>query len=126
MMEGLVALEGMEFYAYHGFYEEERKVGNKYMVDVSLKTNFSKAAMTDDLEGTVNYETVYEIVKAQMAIPNKLLESICKKIIDSIFSSILGVNELTVSVSKMNPPIGGICTRSKVTITEQKNHEAIL
>lgn len=125
-MEGIVALEGMEFYAYHGFYQEEREVGNKYVVDVSLKTNFSKAATSDDLEGTVNYETVYEIVKAQMAISNKLLESICKKIIDSIFKSLPSVLELTVSVAKQNPPIGGVCARSKVTITEQKNHEAIL
>ena len=125
-MEGVVALEGMEFYAYHGFYEEERKVGNKYIVDVSLKTNFVKAATSDDLEGTVNYETVYEIVKAQMAIPNKLLESVSKKIIDSIFKSLPSVLELTVSVSKQNPPIGGVCARSKVAITEQKNNEAIL
>lgn len=120
MIEGVVALEGMEFYAYHGFYEEERKVGNKYTVDVSLKTNFTKAANSDDLEGTVNYETVYEIVKTQMAIPNKLLESICKKIIDSIFNTLPEVLALTVSVSKHNPPVGGACAKSKVTITEQK------
>lgn len=119
-MEGYVALEGMEFYAYHGFYEEERKVGNKYIVDVSLKTDFVKAATSDDLEGTVNYESVYEIVKAQMTIPNKLLESVCKKIIDSIFKSLPSVLELTVAVSKQNPPIGGVCARSKVTITEEK------
>jgi dihydroneopterin aldolase len=125
-MEGFVALEGMEFYAYHGFYEEERKVGNKYIVDVSLRTNFVKAATSDDLEGTVNYETVYEVVKAEMTIPNKLLESVCKKIIDSVLRSLPSVLEITVSVSKQNPPIGGVCARSKVTITEQKNNEAYL
>jgi 7,8-dihydroneopterin aldolase/epimerase/oxygenase len=119
-MEGIVALEGMEFYAYHGFYQEERKVGNKYVVDVSLKTNFTKAATSDDLDGTVNYETVYEIVKNQMTIPNKLLESICNKIINSLFELIPEVLELTVSVSKHNPPIGGVCEKSKVTITKQK------
>ncbi len=125
-MEGIVALEGMEFYAYHGFYEEERKVGNKYIVDVSLKTNFYKAATSDDLEGTVNYETVYEVVKTQMTIPNKLLESVCKKIIDSIFESLPEVMELNVSVSKQNPPIGGVCARSKVTINQQRDNEITL
>jgi len=120
MIEGVVALEGMEFYAYHGFYEEERKVGNKYTVDVSLKTNFSKAATSDDLKGTVNYETVYEIVKSQMTVPNKLLESVCNKIVDSLFISLPEVLELTVSVSKHNPSIGGVCKKSKITITKEK------
>ena len=51
-----IALEGMRFYAYHGFYEEEQIIGNNYVIDVYIKTNFSEAAETDDLYKTINYE----------------------------------------------------------------------
>ncbi len=120
MPEGIVALEGMEFYAYHGFYEEERKIGNKYSVDVRIRTDFTQGAEQDELLGTVNYETLYKLVKEQMEIPNKLLESVGQKIINSILDNLLEVMEIEVSVSKHNPPIGGICERSRVTLKQKR------
>ncbi|WP_421976752.1 dihydroneopterin aldolase [Roseivirga seohaensis] len=111
-----VALEGMEFYAYHGFYEEERKIGNRYSVDIEVTTNFEKAAQQDDLSGTVDYVQLYEIVKNRMASPAKLLEKLGQDIIDSVFATFSSVAQVKVSVSKHNPPFGGICAKSKITL----------
>ena len=118
---GSVALEGLEFFAYHGFYDEEQKVGNKYAVDLVVYTNFDLAADHDRLSETVNYESLYKIVAAEMSIRSRLLENIGKRIIKSVFENFPQVDTIDVSVSKFNPPIGGVCKSAKVNI--QRNRE---
>lgn len=121
MENGIVALEGMEFFAYHGFYKEEQRIGNKYSVDLKLRTDFSKAAEEDDLSGTINYESVYNLVKHEMLHPKKLLESIGQKIIMAVMDEFPRVQEVEVSVSKFNPPIGGVCAKAKVTLNSTRS-----
>ena len=113
---GKVALEGMEFYARHGYYEEERKIGNKYSVDVELDVDFTDAAMDDKLEGTVNYERVYEVVAEVMNIDAQLLEHLAGKMIRQLKTEFPQVNQVKVKVSKYNPPIKGLCHRAVVTL----------
>jgi len=113
---GKVTLEGMEFYARHGYYEEERIIGNKYSVDVELDVNFTEAAMEDKLEGTVNYEKVYEIVQDVMSIDAQLLEHLAGKMIKDLKGRFKQVNAVKVSISKYNPPIMGLCKRAIVTM----------
>ncbi|MDH4460827.1 MAG: dihydroneopterin aldolase, partial [Flectobacillus sp.] len=71
---GIIALEGLEFFAYHGYYEEEQKIGNRYQVDIQITTDFSEAAEEDKLGGTVNYEDLYRIIASIMKDKIKLLE----------------------------------------------------
>lgn len=111
---GLVSLEGMEFYARHGYYEEERKIGNKYSVNVSLDVDFEEAALEDKLEGTVNYEKVYEVVAEVMSIDAMLLEHLAGKMISKLRSEFPTVNAVSVEVSKYNPPIKGLCHKATV------------
>ena len=59
---GQIALEGMRFYSHQGFYEEERTIGGKYVVDIYFDVDFEKASDTDELSGTINYEEVYALV----------------------------------------------------------------
>lgn len=113
---GKVALEGMEFYARHGYYEEERIIGNKYRVDLTLDLDFTDAALEDNLEGTVNYEKVYEIVAEVMSINAKLLEHLAGKMIAALKKNFPQINEIEVKVSKYNPPIMGLCERASVTL----------
>lgn len=113
---GKVALEGMEFYARHGYYEEERKIGNKYSVDVELDVDFTDAAMEDKLDGTVNYERVYEVVAEVMNIDAQLLEHLAGKMIRQIRDEFPQINAVKVKVSKYNPPIKGLCHRAVVTL----------
>ncbi|MCE7991404.1 MAG: dihydroneopterin aldolase [Roseivirga sp.] len=120
MDNGIVALEGMEFFAYHGFYKEEQQIGNKYSVDLKIETDFSKAANEDDLTGTIDYEALYNLVKHEMLHPNKLLESIGQKIIKAVLDEFPRVKVVEVSVAKFNPPIGGVCGKARVTLKSER------
>lgn len=113
---GIVALEGMEFYARHGYYEEERKIGNKYRVDVELEADFAEAAEHDKLEGTVNYERVYEVIAEVMNIDALLLEHLAGKMIKKLKAEFPQVTNVRVEVSKYNPPIKGLCHRAVVKL----------
>jgi dihydroneopterin aldolase len=113
---GKVALEGMEFYARHGYYEEERIIGNKYSVDIVLDLDFTSAALDDKLEGTVDYEKVYEIVQEVMSIDAKLLEHLAGKMIKAIKENFTQIKSVEVNISKYNPPIKGLCKRAVVTM----------
>ncbi len=117
---GLVALEGLEFFAYHGFHDEEQKMGNKYAVDISVTTDFDTAAEKDILSETVNYADLYKIVRTEMHTRSRLLEHIGKRIIKHVFNDFANVSHIEISISKFNPPIGGVCTRAKVTLREDR------
>ncbi|GJM60085.1 MULTISPECIES: dihydroneopterin aldolase [Persicobacter] len=117
---GKVTLEGMEFFAYHGFHKEEQKIGNKYGVDVEVKTNLLNAAIHDDLSKTVDYTHLYNIIKVEMGIPAKLLENVAQRILMKIMREIPSVTHCKVDISKFNPPIGGVCYRSKITIDRSR------
>ncbi|UBM58307.1 dihydroneopterin aldolase [Marinilongibacter aquaticus] len=114
---GLISLEGMEFFAYHGFYDEEQKIGNKYSIDLSIETDLQEAASTDLLKNTINYEELYQLVLHVMQHKHRLLEHVGHQIIERIKGTYQGVEKVTVSVSKYNPPIGGICERARVIVS---------
>jgi len=120
MNKDIVSLEGMEFYAFHGFYEEEREKGNDFVVDVHVTTDFAIASEHDDLEGTVNYEAVYAITKEEMAIPTKLLERVAQRILDRLFDAFSKVSTIEISVAKKNPPVGGQVKQSRITMIRHK------
>lgn len=104
---GLIQIENMEFYSFHGHFREERIVGNKFLVDLTLETDMKIAAESDNLKDAVNYQRVYEIVKIQMEMKSHLLEHIASRILDAIYDEMKGIDKATVKVSKMNPTMGG-------------------
>lgn len=112
-----IELTGMEFHAFHGCLESERREGNTFMVDFRGKTDAKKAAKTDDLSLTPDYGKVYEIIAAQMKEPSNLLENVAARIVDAIAGAGLGFWFIQVRVSKKNPPVGGVCDWSRVTAT---------
>ena len=114
---GVISLEGMEFFAYHGYYDEEQKIGNKYSIDLKIDTNLSSAAKSDRLKDTINYEELYQLVLKVMQTKHRLLEHVAYEIIEKVKDTYDNVNDVTVGVSKYNPPIGGICERAKVVIS---------
>jgi len=118
---GQIALEGMEFFAFHGFYDEEQKIGNKYGVDLYIRTDLHAAGASDDLAQTVNYEVLYRLVAEEMAAPARLLEHLGYRVIDRVLARFPHIHAVKVSVSKFNPPLGGICTRARVTLKRQRS-----
>lgn len=115
---GLIAVEGMRFYANHGYYKEEQVLGGQYTVDVYLRVDFAEAAKSDDLDFTVNYEQVYAIVKGEMETRSKLIEHVGKRILDSIKTDIPYLTNVKVRISKLNPPLNGDLTRVYVELEE--------
>ena len=113
---GLIAVEGMRFYAYHGFYEEEQKIGQYYLVDVYVHTNFGKAAQEDDLSKTINYETIYLATKIEMNKPTQLLEALATRISDSLKNKFANIEEIRVRVSKLHPPLGAQVERTYIEV----------
>lgn len=121
-MNGRITLEGLEFHAFHGVYPHERESGNWFEVDISVETDFTAAAQCDDLSGTVNYEVLYSIVKTEMEKPSKLLETVAEKIIQDVFTTLPTVLSVELSISKINPPIGGKCKRASVRVFKKRSN----
>jgi dihydroneopterin aldolase len=119
-MNGRIALEGLEFHAFHGVYPHERESGNWFEVDIAVETDFTAAAQNDELSGTVNYETLYALVKAEMEEPSKLLETVAEKIINDVLRELPHVVRVEITIAKINPPIGGKCKRASVQVTKQR------
>ena len=119
-MIGKITLEGLEFHAFHGVYDFEKQAGNNFVVDITIETDFSKAAETDNLSGTVDYEVVYALVKAEMLKPSNLIETVAENIVNKILDDLSHVSNIQLTVSKINPPIGGPCKRSAVTISKKR------
>jgi dihydroneopterin aldolase len=111
-----LVLENMEFYAFHGHYPEEQTIGGRYMVDLTLETDTDQAESTDDLVHTVDYSRIYEIVKQEMTKPAKIMEHLARRILDAVRNNVRGIENITVKVSKMNPPVGGQMGSFKVIL----------
>ncbi len=104
---GIIKIKNIRIYAYHGCLDEEGKIGSEYRVDLKVKADLSKSAQSDLLQDTVDYVHLNKIIKDEMAIRSKLLETVAEKILIRILKEIPMVNKATVYVSKVNPPIGG-------------------
>lgn len=102
-----IKLENIRVYAYHGCLNEESMIGSDYRVDIEVIANLSKSATSDDLKDTVDYVSLNQIVVEEMAVRSKLLEQVARRILDRTLSKEPLVEKATVSVSKINPPIGG-------------------
>ena len=102
-----IELRRMTFYAYHGVVPQETQVGNTFIVDLILTAPLEDAVWSDDLNDTINYATVYETVKAEMAIPSKLLEHVAGRILKTLKERFPQITEVELVLSKLNPPFGG-------------------
>ena len=112
-----VFLKGMEFFAYHGVNKEEKILGQRFKVDVEFETD---DIIRDSIDDTVSYSNVYRLVKEIVEKQNfNLLESLAKKIGDEILA-LNKINEVTVRVSKISPPIKGILEEAGVEYRKRK------
>lgn len=101
-----IFLKDIRCYAYHGVAPQENLIGNEYVIHLKLKVDISHAAETDEVTDTVNYAEVHEVVKTEMSIPSKLLEHVCNRIIRELFTRFPSIEEVKISLSKRNPPMG--------------------
>ncbi len=107
-------IEGIVLHAYHGCLDEEARIGGKYRIDIKAVADLNDCADRDDLSLTVDYVVVFEIVKQQMAIRSKLIETVAKRIALKLKAEYAWVSEWEVSLTKFNPPVGGNLGQSRI------------
>lgn len=117
---GLIQIEGMEFFAYHGCFKEEQVIGTRFMVDIAIEVDTMEAEIHDDLKKTLNYQAVYKLIKAEMAVKSHLLEHVGKRIIDSVYQHHPEAKHIKVKVMKLNPALadGGKVKQVSVTLEQ--------
>lgn len=106
-MKHKIEVNGIQLYAFHGCLEEEELIGGNYQVDVKIITDFTEAALVDDLTKTVDYVAVNEIVAEEMAIRSKLIEHVGLRILNRLKKEINHPASYTVRIVKISPPING-------------------
>ncbi|WP_418603779.1 dihydroneopterin aldolase [Hwangdonia sp.] len=117
---GIIKVENIRVFAYHGCLKEETKIGSDYRVDLQVKANLQESAKTDKLTDTVDYVFLNRIIKEEMEKPSHLLETVAKRILNRIFAEDKLVEKATVWVGKLNPPIGGDVARVTIKMSDKR------
>ncbi|RZK75691.1 MAG: dihydroneopterin aldolase [Pedobacter sp.] len=112
-----VALKDVKCFAYHGYYPEEQLTGIYFMVDATV--TFTPNADTENLEKTVNYEVLNNIILKEMAVAKKMLETVVRNVLDQILEQYPFLNSAEVAIRKMNPPMPGQVGHSLVKLNYQ-------
>ncbi|MBC1796754.1 dihydroneopterin aldolase [Listeria booriae] len=118
-----IYLNELTFYGYHGVLPEENTLGQTFIISLTLGVSTEKAGKSDEVTDTVSYAEVYETVKeiAQQK-QFKLIEALAETIASTVLRDYPLIKEITVNVTKPNPPIPGHYHSVAVEITRTSNH----
>jgi len=117
---GKVYVNDIRVYAHHGCLPEETLIGSDYRVDLWIVADLETSSVSDKLKDTVDYVALCACVQEEMAQPSKLLEHVAKRIIQRVFALSALIEKANVTVSKINPPIGGHVGSVSVTLKETR------
>lgn len=119
-MKATVKVENLKIYAFHGCMDEEKVIGSDYVINMKAICFVGEKVFNDDITQTVDYVDLARIAEREMAVRSKLLEAVIKRIIDASFKEIDSLEELCVSVSKINPPINADVKSVSVTMSKKR------
>ena len=119
---GIIKVENIRVFANHGCLREETKIGSDYRVDLEVKANLQPSAKSDLLSDTVDYVFLNRIIREEMQQPSHLLETVARRILDRIFNEDKLVKKAMVSISKVNPPIGGDVEMVTIKMTDKRKN----
>jgi dihydroneopterin aldolase len=111
-----IELSNMRFYAYHGVLPQENVVGAWYIVDFTVTVDNVDSISSDNLDSTINYAAIYDVVREEMKINSKLLEHVCGRILGRLFERFSSIVAAEISLKKETPPLGGDALSSAVRI----------
>ncbi|NND52643.1 MAG: dihydroneopterin aldolase [Flavobacteriaceae bacterium] len=121
---GVIKVENIRVFAYHGCLTEEKKIGSDYRVDLEVKANLRPSSVSDKLGDTVNYVFLNRVIKEEMLKPSHLLETVAQRILMRVLDEEALVDEATVWVAKLNPPIGGDVEKVSIKMTEKRKNQS--
>lgn len=102
-----IIIEDLKIYAYHGVLPEENKVGTYYLINAEIHANLWQAAESDNLEHTINYAEINEIIHQEMGIPSQLLENVIHRIFNKLEVNFPQIYFMKIKLTKTNPPMRG-------------------
>ncbi len=111
-----IRLDGIYVRAYHGCYDLEQMVGNRFRVDMIIRTPLGDLPQSDDVTKAVNYLTVYEIVERTMQHTQRTIEAAASNIIVAVKEAFPQIVEVECTVAKIAPPLGGKIDKVSVTL----------
>lgn len=114
--QSYIILREVRFHAFHGVMPQERKVGADFTVSLRVGVDLSLPAESDDVADTLNYATLYEVVKQQMEIPSQLLEHVAGRVGKAVMDTFPQVTGVDVTLTKLNPPMGADCEGASVEL----------
>lgn len=116
---GKIILENIRIHSNHGCLDEEALIGSDYLIDLIIDADLSKSAKTDELSDTVDYVHLNKIVKEEVLIRSKLLETVANRILLRIENELPMVSFAKIKLSKVNPPIGGNVEKVSIVLEKQ-------
>ena len=111
-----IRLDGIFLRAYHGCYDLEQQVGNRFRVDMAIRTTLGDLPTSDDVTKAVNYLTVFEIVERTMQRTQRTIEAAAANIIEAVKEAFPQIIEVECTVAKIAPPLGGKIDKVSVTL----------
>lgn len=115
-----IELRDIHLYAHHGVMPQEKEIGAWFTIDLSLTINDHSCAESDDITGTVSYADVYGIVCTEMNEPSALLEHVCRRITEKLYSAFTQIEEISITLCKDTPPMGGDRLKAAVTLKSRR------
>lgn len=117
-MTSKILLENIKIYAFHGVLPEEKIIGTYYLLNVEIHADLWKATETDNLQHTINYAEINDIIHQEMKIPSQLLEHVAGRIINKISEKFPQVELIKIKITKTNPPMKGEMTGVSVELVK--------
>ena len=112
----MVRLNNMQFFGHHGCLDSERRDGNWFRVDFASDYDMRNAIRTDNLADAIDYSLIYDVIREEMAEPANLLEHLAARTLDHILERCPAITRAELTVTKLNPPLGGCVESSSVTV----------
>ena len=116
LLKSFIHLKDIRLKGYHGVLPQEKVVGNDYIINLSIAIDLSKAIESDNLNDTISYAEVFDIVQNTMQIKCDLIEKVAGNIAKELFKAFENINELKISITKQNPPMGADCSGASVEL----------
>ncbi len=115
-----IELRDIHLFAHHGVMQQEREIGAWFTIDLILTVENHDSISTDNIDGTISYADVYDIVRLEMKTPSNLLEHVCGRISKALYDRFVQLSGISVTLSKDTPPMGGDRLKAAVTLKSRR------
>ena len=118
-----IYLKNVRCYCFHGCLKEEGVIGSEYLVNLWAKGALGEASLTDKIDDAIDYVFLNKVIVEEMSIPSKLLETVAERILNRALNEDNRIQKITVSVSKICPPINGDVESVAVKLSKKRENK---